>query len=409
MAFEPQPVGRDDAEAFIRAVETAFGQVLDEEDVAEHQAFFEPDFAIGVRDRGRIVATASALPLELTLPAGAGEKNPTLTVPGVTAVGVAPTHRRRGLLTGMMHRQLSDYRDRGYSIAILVAAEAGIYGRFGYGPAQWAKSVAIDSRQAAFRAGTPTAGRMWLVDSDEAGKLLPGIHDRARRAQPGELARSAQWWELHLKDREKHRHGGDGRFYAVHESAGGDADGWVSYRYHHEGRDELSLDRVEVADLVGAAPGVVAALWRFVLDLDLVGEVRAGPRPMDEPLRWLLADGRQMRTTEVTDHVWVRIVDVAGALAARGYGAEGSLVLEIDGGRFVLETGFGAGACRKAKKGEKADLVLGLADLGAIYLGGVRPSELAAAGRVSEVRPGALARADQAFAAPVAPFCSIDF
>ncbi len=324
-------------------------------------------------------------------------------MPGVTAVGVAPTHRRRGLLTSMMHYQLADYRDRGYPFAILVAAEAGIYGRFGYGVAQFIQSIAIDTRRAAFLAAPSTADRMWLVDADEAGKLLPGIHDQARRAQPGELARSPQWWDHHLKDLEKNRDGGDRRFYAVHESAAGDADGWVSYRYH---RDH---DRVEVRDVVAAAPGVAAALWRFVLNLDLVEEVRAGIRPVDEPLRWLLADGRQMRTTQVVDHVWVRIVDVPAALEARGYRVESRLALQIGDDRFVLETGPGAGSCRKAKNGEQADLVLGLAELGAVYLGGVRPTELAAAGRVSEVRPGALARADQAFAGGVAPFCSIDF
>lgn len=412
MALQPEPVGRDDVEAFVRAAETAFGDLLDDEDVAEYRAVFDPDFAIAIRDRGRIVATAGALPLELTLPSGPGRANPTITVPGVTAVGVKPTHRRRGLLTRMMQYQLSDYRDRGFPLAILVAAEGSIYGRFGYGAATFSRALSVDRRRAAFHEPAPTAGRMWLVDPDEAAKLLPGIHARARRVQPGEVARSAPWWEHHLKDREKHRDGGGGRFYAVHESDGGDADGWVSYRYHTRSKDGGPQGRADVDQLVAVGPDALASLWRFTLGLDLIDEVSADHRPLDDPLHWLLADGRQARTTDVSDHVWVRVVDVAAALAARGYGVECRLVLEVAGeapGRFVLETGPGEGSCRRARKGEKADLVVGPSELGAIYLGGVRPSELAAAGRVTELRHGALARADQAFAGGQAPFCSIDF
>ncbi|HEX9546061.1 MAG TPA: sterol carrier protein domain-containing protein, partial [Acidimicrobiales bacterium] len=77
--------------------------------------------------------------------------------------------------------------------------------------------------------------------------------------------------------------------------------------------------------------------------------------------------------------------------------------------RFVLDTGRESGSCRAASSGEKVDLSLTLADLGAIYLGGVKPSTLAAAGRITEERTGALGRADAAFASPVAPFCSTDF
>jgi predicted acetyltransferase len=136
---------------------------------------------------------------------------------------------------------------------------------------------------------------------------------------------------------------------------------------------------------------------------------------VDDPLRWLLADPRRLRATAVIDHLWVRVIDVVGALGARGYGIDERLVLDIVGddpataGRFTLDTGATSGACRPAKRWEKTDLVLGLADLGAIYLGGVRPTTLAAAGRVNEVRPGALHVADQVFASPTAPFCTIGF
>ena len=59
---------------------------------------------------------------------------PGATVPaaGVTIVTVHPTHRRRGILSTMMDRQLADLHERGEPIAVLRASEAAIYGRFGY-------------------------------------------------------------------------------------------------------------------------------------------------------------------------------------------------------------------------------------------------------------------------------------
>jgi predicted acetyltransferase len=51
----------------------------------------------------------------------------------------------------------------------------------------------------------------------------------------------------------------------------------------------------------------------------------------------------------------------------------------------------------------RADLVLDRAALGAIYLGGFRPSVLARAQRITEVTAGALRRADAFFAADRMP------
>jgi len=417
MSLELRAVDRAEAEAFNRLTWQAFGCVPDDDSLARAVERFQPDFALAVYDQGRIVATASAYPLEMTLPAGASQSLSTMPVPGVTAVGVAPTHRRQGLLTRLMNHQLGDLRDRGYPVALLLASESIIYGRYGYGWAQSYQSLLIESDRDTFRPDAPVAaGRMRMVDPDEAGKTLPLLHDRARQERPGELNRSARWWKWHLKDPEKEREGGEARLYAVHESAGGEADGWVSYRYTKMNWPEgIPRAQVVVEDLVALGPPVTAALWRFLLDLDLVEDVRAPQRPLDEPLRWMLADPRRLRTTERADHLWVRILDVPAALAARGYNLDERLVIEVTSpdtsaaGRFVLETGPESGACRAAKRGEKAQLVMGLAELGAIYLGEVAPSTLAAAGRVSEVAPGSLVVADRAFASSVAPFCTLHF
>jgi predicted acetyltransferase len=413
--LELRPVDAGEVVAFVRAVDAAFGNVPTDEDLAYFTALTVPDQTLAVFDGGRIVATAGWNAFELTLPAAAGSAYPVISVPGVTAVGVHPTHRRQGLLNRMMTRQLDDLRRRGELLAILTASESVIYGRYGYGLAQSFQEVAVASRRAAFRRPVVTGGHMRLADPDEAGKILPDLHDRARRLRPGEISRPPQWWEWQFRDPEKDRDGGGARFYAVHESDRGEPDGYTSYRYHHSWPDGLPSSRVAVRDVTALTPDVYAALWRFLLDLDLVGEVTCHSRPLDETLRWLLAEPRQLRTTGIGDHIWARIIDVPGALAARGYGTEEQLVLDVQwpdpdsAGRFALTTGPDAGHCRKARRSDKTDLVLGLADLGAVYLGAVGLSVLARAGRVVEERPGALARADAAFASPVAPFCGTGF
>ncbi len=419
MAFDVHPVTESDLPAYARSIHSTFGDVVDEDALEQISGAVrtQGDFPIAISDQGRIVATASAYPLEMTLPAGPGQPFTTAAVPGVTAVGVVPTHRRRGLLTKLMNHQLADYRRRGYPLAVLLASESIIYGRFGYGWAQSYQSLLIESDHAAFRADAPVPpGRLRLLEPDEAGKILPSVHERARRLRPGELNRTTRWWGRHLKDPEKARGGGGGRLYALHESPDGDADGWVSYRYHNrDWPSGIPRHQVVVDDLVAIDGASRTALWRYVLDLDLVGEVSAPQRPVDEPLRWMLADPRRLRTTELADHLWVRIIDIPSALEARGYGAAERLVVEVTSddpaasGRFVLESGPVSGSCRVAGRGEKGQLVLGLADLGAIYLGGVAPSALAAASRVTELQRGALAAADRVFASPVAPFCTLHF
>jgi predicted acetyltransferase len=406
----PRRVPVKDVEAFIRAGESVFGLIPDDADVAFYISLFDPDFALAVYDGGRIVATASANAFDLTLPAGPDQPLPTVTVPGVTAVGVQPTHRRRGLLTSLMNRQIRDYRDRGFLLSILTASEGAIYGRFGYGLASSYQGVAISTKHAEFRQDAPTTGRMRLLDPDDASKLLPELHDQARRLTPGDITRLAVWWDRYFEDPEKDRDGGGGQFHAAHESSRGEPDGWVSYRYHYSWGNGLPSHRIDVRDLIALNPAARASLWRYLLELDLVGDLTAAALPVDEPLRWLLTDPRQVRVTDVGDHLWVRLIDVAGSLAVRGYGAEDRLVLDVsDEGRWLLETGLNGASCRPAKKGEKTGLTLGLAELGAIYLGGVRPSVLGAAGRVHEERRGALARADVVFGSPVAPYCGTDF
>jgi predicted acetyltransferase len=133
----------------------------------------------------------------------------------------------------------------------------------------------------------------------------------------------------------------------------------------------------------------------------------------DDPLRHLLVDPRALHTQPV-DALWVRLVDVDRALAARRYPSPIDLVLEVhdrfcpwNAGRWRL-TGHPAGA-HCARTDRDPDLVVDVEALAAAYLGGVSLATLQGAGRVTERSPGAVTLAATAFGWPVAPWCPILF
>ena len=365
----------------------------DPEQVADFEAWAaksDLDRAWVVDDGGRFAGNSAIYSLNVTVPAPPGQPCSTVPMAGVSAVGVHPTHRRRGFLRQLMRAMHDDARTRGEAIAGLEASESLIYGRFGYGLAATMAEYAIHSRASEFLARAPAVG-VELLDRDEALGVLPSIHDRQRRARAGEVNRSAAYWSELLADRPHHREGLSARFHAVCD------EGYVLYRAER-GTNVFRGDRVGIVveELRGDNADIEAGLWRFVLDLDLVGQVRFKRCPVDEPVRWRLADPRQLRTATIEDRLYIRILNTAAAFEARGYQSDGRLVLDVmppaesegDGdagpGRWVLEAGTEGGSCRRARPGEGADLRLDLPALGTLYMGGFPASLLAAGGRIEE-------------------------
>ena len=410
MDHELRAITDEEFEAFSRAEHAAFTEHAPDESVAVIRPVVELDRTLATFDRGRIVGTAAACTVEVTLPGAT-----VVPAAGVTAVGVLPTHRRRGILTAMMDRLLDDVRRRGEPVAVLLASEALIYGRFGYGPAVATAGIEVETRHGAFSRPVAAPGRLTLLGPGEAAGLLPDVFDRARRTQPGEVSRPEVWWRSNLHDPEHRREGYSARFDVVYESPAGVAEGYVTYRAKSDWAAGLAGTELAVQELVATSPEVRLALWRYVLDVDLVRRVTAWDTPLDDPLRWALADPRRLRTTRLGDWLWVRLVDLPAALEARRYPVAGGLVLDVTdpfrphhGGRVRLDAGPDGAECRPAAAAA-VDLALDVADLGAAYLGGVRFSTLARAGRVDERTPGALARADALFACEPLPFCSSEF
>lgn len=408
MDLEIRPIGTHEVDAFLDALEVAFGHTHAERErqafraVLETDRTVERDRALAAFERSRVVGVTGAVSFHLSVPGG------TVPAAGVTTVGVLPTHRRRGVLTTLMRRQLDDLRVGGEPVAALWASEGSIYGRFGYGVGTFSGSVQIDRAHTGFARPLVEAGWMQLLEKEAALHAFADVYERVRPAQPGMVDRSRAWWEYLFLDLEEEREGFGPLFFVAHESVDG-LDGYAVYHVKADWARGYPGHLLEVEELVAATPAAYAALWRYCFDVDLVARIRAPRRPPLEPLFFLLADPRRLRSS-VIDGLWVRLVDVPRALAARRYASEGGLMLEVQDhfcpwneGVYRLEGGPEGAECRRAEGG--ADLVLSAAELGTVYLAGTGFRALARAGRVTEVTPGALARADAMFAWDPPPWC----
>jgi predicted acetyltransferase len=373
------------------------------EEKALYASLTQADRSIGLWERKRCVGTAGAFGFRMTVPGGAE-----VPAAGVTMVSVAATHRRRGLLTAMMRRQLDDVRSWGEPLAVLTASEPGIYGRFGYGAATYQISAEIDTDRVRLSVPDGTddvrleyAAPAEVLDACEAvyARLVPG--------RPGMLARRPGWERVGLLDPESKREGAS-PLQCVVARRDGEVTGYARFRVRPAWGDEGPRGTVALSELAGLDPATRAALWRFLFGIDLTSTLAVRGRPVDEEWQYQVSDIRRCRPA-VRDALYVRLVDVAAALTARTYLAPVDVVLEVEdafcpwnAGRWRLSGDAKGATCERTS--DAADLALSARELGAAYLGGVSLGSLAAAGRVREVRPGALAEASVGFGSDVAPW-----
>ena len=182
-------------------------------------------------------------------------------------------------------------------------------------------------------------------------------------------------------------------------------EGYALYRMHQQMESGSSVGHVNVIEAIGTTPEATRDIWRFVLDIDSVARVKAQLLPVDHPLFFLLARPREMRF-RVHDGVWVRLVDVAAALAARRLGEGDPVVIEVADGFCPWNAGrWRVSAVGAERTKADADLACDVTALGSVYLGGFTFAQLARAGRVQERRAGAALHADALFPADRAPWC----
>ncbi|GHD01469.1 GNAT family N-acetyltransferase [Zhihengliuella salsuginis] len=366
---------------------------------------------VGVYDDGAAPPSLAATLPVATFAEFAGEftVGPNAAVPAhqISDVTVRATHRRRGLLRRMLEDSLSRAAAAGAAVAVLTASEAGIYGRFGFSPAAHSQPVRVDVRSGLRLRPEARA----LVDGaggrvvDVHPRDLAGIHDAVfagfHAASRGSVTRSYDDVQ-----RVTGRWGPDGRGaaddlrgYAYH-AADGRPLGFATARF---GGWDKTPKELRVVDLVAGDPAAELALWDHLGAHDLVQVLTFGRARVDDPLRWALADPRDVKTRDVEDSLWVRPLDLPAIVRASEFAADGRIVLDVEDslgyvdGTWVLTVDGGAASVRRAGEGAPgpagaAETVrVGVETLGSLLTGAIEPWQAEATGRLAGGERGAAA------------------
>ncbi len=408
-----RPLQPDDADAFIGLDDVAFSVRSTPDQRAQSLSTTEWPRMLGAfGGDGVLRGVTGSYDQRLTLPGG---ERP--AVAGVTAVGVAPTHRRQGILSALMARQLDDVAAAGCPVAVLTASEATIYRRFGYGVASRHQSVRIERARSAFADPVPAGWTLALVDDDEARVTVPARFEAAAAVRVGAMTRPDGFWPAIFGPTETWVGGGE-HFTVLCDPPADDPrpGGYATYKVRRDGPAGHWI--TEVGEVVAADPDAEAVLWRYLLDLDLTEALEVQAAPLDDALAFRLADWRAYQVRSQADFLWVRILDPIAALSARSYGSADELVLEVTDrfrpeqqGRYRLVSPEPAspGTAQVERTDRSADLQLDVAELGSLYLGGISATTLARAGRILARSDQVATRADRLFAAEHQPFCLTRF
>lgn len=333
----------------------------------------------------------------------------TIPIHLITDVTVRPTHRRRGILRRMMVDDLTDAHEQGLALAALTVTEATIYGRFGFGPATFVQSVRVDST-ARFALRSPLVGRVELTSQEMMGRVAPEVFARHLAVTPGAVGRGSLYaehaagiFDPYASERNRRVRN------AIHFGNDGRPDGFVCYDVRLEGDHRI----LTVRDLVAVGTDAYLSLWDFLGGIDRVGRIEWPHAPTEDPLLWALVDQRCYAVTGITDHLWVRILDPVAALSARTYACpDTDFVLSV-----TDDLGFAAGTYRIAVRGGRAevsrsldapDAVVGVEELGSLYLGGVPARQLHVAGRLG-AGDIAAARLGHLLGGVRRPYCNTNF
>jgi len=384
---------------FLRAEITAYTDTgAGQEDAFDRFGpVFEPERSVAAFDGSQIVGTLCSFPTPMTVPGGK------LNSAGLSFVTTRPTHRRRGILTEMMRQHMDQVKEIGEPTATLHASESSIYGRFGYGIASHFERFKIQQPHAVFRDEYDIPGEVVLVDLETAKQVIPSAYALAARTRPGTYERDQTYWDLRFWPIEIKK-----MLIAAYQEAG-ETLGYVIYNSSGNWQNWIPKKTLVVEEMVTTTPAAHRALWEYLFGIDVIESITAGNRPIDDPLPWLLRNPRRLERLSI-DSVWNRILDVPAALEARRYAHDGGLTIEVidewggwGAGTFRLEGGPLGATCTSST--ELPDLTMTVEDLGAIYLGGVKPSVLAASGRIAGNTSSAVATADSMFGWSSMPWC----
>lgn len=407
MDIDVRTITDDEVAAWSAGASTGFLNPVGDVDAEARRPDLVLDRTWGAFDGDTVVATLRSFRSQTTVPGGGA-----LEASAVTAVTTTSTHRRRGLASRLVAGELAASVERGEQVSVLIAAEWGIYGRFGYGASTEHQTWMVDALAAQVR--HRPQGTVEYVDRDTARALAPEVYERHRSKRPGEISRPDYFWDIDFGIlRYPSWSEPKPSFYVLARDPARLVTGVARYSYEEKWEHRQPKGQVTVRLFLTDDPAAEALLWHHLLTLDLTASVRVEDRPADELLPLLLTDARHAQPSGRADFLWIRPLDVAGMLACRSYLVSGQIVLEVvdsaglAGGRFALDGGPDGASC--ARTTASPDLTVDAATLGSAYLGGYRVRSLAAAGLVDEHSTSAVARADAMFRSPVTPWCTTWF
>jgi predicted acetyltransferase len=392
---------------FIAPLSIAFNQEISDAAIENDRKTIELDRFLGALEGDDVVGCGGAYTFGLIVPGGQ------VRSAGITAVGVLPSHRRRGILRQMMTWLFAQARERAEPVAILWASEAAIYQRFGFGPGTLQTNLEAVRDKVRFIRPVDPPGRVRIVDLDEAVERFPPVYEASRRSTPGAVTRTEARWRFEmLADGEWMRYGNGAKVRAMYE-VDGVPRGYAIYRTRGDWDHTGPKGVITVLEVCALDAIVEQAIWEWIVGIDLIGTIRVLRGPAPHPLQLMVTEPRRLGTT-VTDGTWLRIIDLPAALEARAYRGPGTLVIDVtdefcpwNAGRWRLavdgDGAVGSTSVTAAPGSAVPDLTLDISDLAAVYLGAFRVSDLARAGRVRECRPGALATTDDLFTTARSP------
>lgn len=373
------------------AVRASLGTHTTPEDTVFMRAHrVEIDRLLVCMDGDTMAGSGGADSFDMTLPGGAQ-----VPVAGVAYITTAATHRRRGIHRAIMKRIHDDARKRGDMAAILWASQSSLYGRYGYGNTMPVHNWHIDLRHTEFESAPEWTGHYVKAERDEIIPLMTEAYERTRPNRTGMVTRTAKRWQYEIHP----VHTKDEFFIAYVE--GNDALAYARYTIDQDPEDEFR-GTMHVVEAVAATDAAHAAIWRFLFDQELVHEIKAHARPVDDPLVWMLAEPRRLRR-KLTDAIWLKFLDIPGMLEKRTYPVEDSLILQVSDAEtgesqtLSLDVGPDGATCRQTTA--SPDLTMNETQLAEMYLGAAECSMLGDIGliEVGSKSHDATLRADALF------------
>jgi predicted acetyltransferase len=382
MSISVRSIEEHELPEFMRVLITAFGAVATPVDIEQSLSRTgkraEIDRFIAAFDSERLVGTSLSFVTSITLP-GLCDAD----VAWVLCVTTLPSHRRRGVMRDVMTEQLHRLHGEGVVFAGL-AADVAVYRRFGFGVAAAHLDVTFGSRRELLMP-SEWDGTVDFTDEIDVTEMSR-LHETWCRSKVGEIACDAAWWESP---------GRQGRGHVVLRNSSGEVEAWAAYR---------PGDVWEVDDFVAVNPQARRALWNVVLGFDAAESIRVRFVPLDDPILAVLDDPMGVKV-ELSEGPWLRVLDVAAAIAQRRFVASISRVIRVhdpilqhNNGSFCLASGE---ATNKA-----ADVELHVADFASAFTGHRSFRQLNDAGLCCATNE-VIAELDEAFAVAPSPHCSL--